>query len=180
MIFWVDERCVPPESDESNFGTAYKYLLSRIKIPEGNIFQIEGENLPNEEAIRYSGVLRNNLRLVNNLPKFDIIFLGIGDDGHTASIFSDQMYLLDSDNYCEVAMNPVSGQKRITLTGKVINNSDRIYFLVTGKNKSQIIKKILDEENDYLKYPASHISQNQSILNWFLDKEAASLSDRFK
>lgn len=153
----------------------FKYLLNQVNIPQGNIFQIEGEKIPNEEAKRYSGVLRNNLRLVSNLPKFDIMFLGIGDDGHTASIFSDQMYLLDSDNYCEVSLNPSSGQKRITLTGKVINNSDRIYFLVSGKNKSQILKDIMNKENNYIKYPASYIAYGNAKINWFIDKEAASL-----
>ena len=174
-IFWVDERCVPPESDESNFGMTYKSLLSEINIPERNIHQIEGENIPYDEAERYAGVLRNNLRLNNNLPQFDIILLGMGDDGHTASIFPDQMYLLNSDNYCEVAMNPYTGQKRITLTGKVINNSDRIYFMITGNNKAKVLKEILEKENDYMKYPASHISEDKGQLKWYIDKDAAAL-----
>ena len=173
-LFWVDERCVPPESEESNFGMTYKYLLSNIIIPGSNIHRIEGENIPYNESERYSGVLRNNLTLYNNLPQLDILFLGMGDDGHTASIFPDQMYLLNSDNYCEVAMNPYTGQKRITLTGKVISNSERIYFLVTGKNKAEIVKDILEKENEYKKYPASHIEEVNGNLKWYLDKEASS------
>jgi len=172
-LFWVDERCVPPESEESNFGMTYKYLLSNINIPGSNIHRIEGENIPYNEAERYAGVLRNNLRLENNLPKLDITLLGMGDDGHTASIFPDQMYLLNSDNYCEVAMNPYTGQKRITLTGKVINNSERIYFLVTGKNKAEIVKDILEKENEYKKYPASHIEEVNGQIKWYLDKGAS-------
>lgn len=174
-LFWVDERCVPPESEESNFGMVYKYLLSKINIPGNNIHRIEGENIPYNEAERYAGVLRNNLILENNLPCLDIVLLGMGDDGHTASIFPDQMYLLKSDNYCEVAMQPYSGQKRITLTGKVINNSERIYFMVTGKNKAEIVKDILEKKNDYKKYPASHISEVNGKLKWYLDKEASCL-----
>ncbi|HMQ68151.1 MAG TPA: 6-phosphogluconolactonase [Ignavibacteria bacterium] len=174
-IFWVDERCVPPESEESNFGMTHKFLLSVINIPEKNIHHIDGENIPFKEAERYAGVLRNNLRLNNNLPQFDIILLGMGDDGHTASIFPDQMYLLNSDNYCEVAMNPYTGQKRITLTGKIINNADRKYFIVTGMNKAKILKEILDKDNDYLKYPASHITEVEGPLKWYLDKDAACL-----
>ena len=122
-------------------------------------------------------MLRNNLILENNLPCLDIVLLGMGDDGHTASIFPDQMYLLKSDNYCEVAMQPYSGQKRITLTGKVINNSERIYFMVTGKNKAEIVKDILEKKNvsgfKGTKIEVEDLFYNTPVRRKFLKSEKA-------
>lgn len=177
-IYWTDERCVSPDNDESNFGMTGKYLFSKIIIPEGNIHRIYGENDPAVEAVRYADEIKNNLKQGNGIPKFDLILLGMGEDGHTASIFPDQMDLLNSDNVCAVAVHPVSGQKRITLTGKVINNADKIYFLVTGKSKAEVMKEILEKKNGYLKYPAAHIQTNNNYTFWNLDKEAAGLLEQ--
>lgn len=174
-FYWADERCVSTDSNESNFGMTHNFLFNKINIPESNIHRIYGENEPASEAVRYSEELRKNIFLSNDLPKFDLILLGMGDDGHTASIFPDQMEIMNSDNVCAVAVQPESRQKRITLTGNVINNADKIYFLVTGKNKAEVISEILDQKNNYLKYPAAHIQSNYNYPFWFLDKEAASL-----
>ncbi len=173
-LFWGDERCVPPGDSESNYGMTKKYLLDHIQIPSENVYRIEGENNPYEEALKYSGVIRENLVSVNNLPKFDIMLLGLGEDGHTASIFPNQMELLESDKVCEVAVHPESNQKRITVTGRVINNSQKIYFLVSGKSKSFAVGRILNNNGDYLKLPGAHIKPVDGEVNWFLDKEAAS------
>ena len=177
-IYWADERCVPPDNDGSNFGMTGKFLFSKILIPEGNIHRIYGENVPAVEAVRYADEIKNNLKQRNEIPKFDLILLGMGDDGHTASIFPDQMDLLNSDNVCAVVFHPESGQKRITLTGKVINNADKIYFLVTGKSKAEVMKEILEKKNGYLKYPAAHIQTNNNYTFWNLDKEAAGLLEQ--
>ena len=93
----------------------------------------------------------------NNLPKFDLIILGLGTDGHTASIFPNQMKLLKSENYCEVATHPETKQKRITITGKVINNAENISFLVTGSKKSEVVSEIINKKKNSKNYPASHI-----------------------
>jgi len=174
-IYWADERCVPPDNDESNFGMTSNILFSKILIPESNIHRIYGENDPAAEVVRYTDEIKNNIKQRNGIPKFDLILLGMGDDGHTASIFPDQMDILNSDNVCAVAVHPESRQKRITLTGTVISNADKIYFLVTGKSKAEVMKKILDKNHDYLKYPAAHIQTNNNYPFWYLDKEAASL-----
>lgn len=172
-VYWADERCVPPDDEESNFGMTEKILLNKVNIPESNVHRIFGGNDPEEEAIRYSEIIKSNLEFKNGSPEFDLILLGVGDDGHTASIFPDQMELLSSENICAVATHPVSGQKRITLTGKVINTAARIYFLVTGKSKAEVVSKILEKSEDYLKYPAAHIDADNA--GWYLDKEAAGL-----
>ena len=138
-LFWVDERCVLPDHPESNYGMTLKYLLKYVPIPKNNINRISGENNPNIEAERYSDLIKSKLPKKNNLPYFNIILLGIGDDGHTASIFPDNLKLINSEKICETSKHPVSGQSRITITGKTINNAGHIFFLVTGKNKAKII-----------------------------------------
>lgn len=173
-FFWGDERCVPPDHPESNYGMAKEYLLDHIDIPVENIYRIKGEDNPDNEAERYSNEIKKYLPEVNGLPQFDAAMLGLGEDGHTASIFPDQLKLLSSDKICETAIHPSTKQKRITLTGKVINNSGEIYFLVTGKKKSIIVEKILNKKNNYLKFPASHINPFNGELFWLLGDEAAS------
>lgn len=174
-FFWGDERCVPPEHPESNFGMTKEYLLNNIEISEENIHRIKGANNPDEEAERYSLEILNNLPIINGFPRFDIIMLGLGEDGHTASIFPDQMDLLSSEKVCETAAHPSTKQKRITLTSKVINNSERIYFLVTGSGKAKVLSDILNKKENYIKYPAAHIQPFNGILEWYIDKEAAIL-----
>ena len=173
-LFWGDERCVPPDDKESNYRMTKKFLLDHVQVPSENIFRIKGEDDPDEEAKRYSDIIKNNLTNKNNLPQLDILLLGLGEDGHTASIFPNQMNLLESDNICEVAVHPESKQKRITLTGRVINNSKKIYFLVSGKSKSFVVGEIINKTGDYLQLPGEHISPFDGELTWFLDKGAAS------
>ncbi len=173
-LFWGDERCVLPEDKESNYGSARKYLIDNVDIPEKNIFRIKGEDNPDEEAERYSQILIRNLPDVNGLPKFDLTILGIGEDGHTASIFPDQMHLLSSKRICEVAVHPSTKQKRITLTGKTINNSENIFFLVSGKTKARVVSKVIKMTGNYLNYPSYYIKPSNDAVTWFLDEIAAS------
>ena len=169
-LFWADERCVPPEDPESNYGMTYKILLKEIEIPQSNIHRIRGEKGPVKEALRYSEEIRRYTRSLNGLPVFDHIILGMGDDGHTASIFPGNKEILYSEKLCEVAFHPVSGQKRITITGKVINNPDRITFLVTGSSKALVIEQIFKKNANL---PASLISPRHGKIKWLLDEKAA-------
>lgn len=173
-LFWGDERCVSPESSESNFGTAKQLLIDKINIPGQNIFRVKGEDSPADEAIRYSGIIKENVKTENNLPAFDLTMLGVGEDGHTASIFPDQLYLLNSDKICETAVHPETKQNRITITGKVINNSKRIFILANGSQKAEIIKRIMDGENSGI-LPVQNIEAKNGTLHWFLDQDAAQL-----
>jgi 6-phosphogluconolactonase len=167
-FWWVDERMVPPTHPESNFGVAQRLLFSQISIPEENIHRIKGENNPQEEALSYSSQLQINLPQSGNWPVFDLILLGMGDDGHTASIFPDQMNLLESDQICAVATHPVSGQKRVTLTGKVINNATKVCFLVTGSGKAKRLKEIQNYPELARLLPAFHIKN----AHWHVDQTA--------
>jgi len=145
-FWWVDERMVEPDHPESNFGRANKLLFSKISIAAGNIHRIKGENDPEEEARSYSKKIQRYLPNNYGWPIFDLILLGMGDDGHTASIFPNQMSLLDADQICEVATHPDSGQKRVTLIGKAINNATNIFFLITGTTKADRIFEIFTNQ----------------------------------
>lgn len=171
LIFWGDERCVPPNDVESNYGNAKKSLIEYIGIPPQNIFRIFGENEPESEAVRYAQVIESHLVIENGLPKFDLILLGLGDDGHTASIFPGNEQLFTYTELCAVAKHPLSGQKRITLTGRLLNNAHDVVFLVTGSSKSNIIKEVLSNQ-ELMKYPASFVRPNSGNLTWLLDEAA--------
>lgn len=174
-FFWGDERCVPPVSPDSNFGMAFRTLFKKIHIPQENIHRIYGEHNPLKEALRYSDLISQFTRNRDGFPVFDLILLGIGDDGHTASVFPDRTELFHSEKICEVSVHPVSHQKRITITGRVINNAENVRFLVTGKNKAEIIKKIIKKETAVLNLPASLVVPVNGSLEWILDAEAGSL-----
>lgn len=172
-FFWGDERCVPPDDEESNFKMANGLFLSRVDIPEGNIHRIRGEEEPEAEAKRYAKEITQFVPSRNGLPAFDMILLGMGDDGHTASIFPHQMELLTAEALCAVATHPESGQKRATLTGKVINNAKEVVFLVTGKGKAEKLEEIIEAKDGSGKYPAAHIEPTHGELHWFVDEAAA-------
>jgi 6-phosphogluconolactonase len=171
-FFWGDERCVPPDEEESNYGMAKRNLLDRLKIPEGNIHRIRGEEDPVQEAERYSDEIIMYTMNIHGLPSFDMIILGIGDDGHTASIFPGQEYLLNSDKVCEQAIHPVSRQKRLTLTGNTIRNARHIAFLAAGKKKATVISEIINNSVTAAHYPASFIKPFNGDIQWYIDKEA--------
>jgi 6-phosphogluconolactonase len=172
-FFWGDERCVAPDHEDSNYGSANNVLLSKIDIPQENIHRILGEEDPTSEASRYCDILKKTVPSKNGLPIFDWIILGIGVDGHTASIFPDQMKLMDSPELCAVSTHPESGQKRISLTGKVINAARRITFLATGTEKSEVVRQIINREAASKKYPAARISPENGHIDWYLDSLAA-------
>ena len=173
-FYWGDERCVVPDDPESNYGMTKKYLLDHIRIPEENIHRIHGEKKPEGAAAIYSKEI-SKIKLHEKTPVFDLIILGMGEDGHTASIFPHEIGLWDADAFCVVANHPVSGQHRVSLTGKVINNANAVAFLVTGDTKSERVKEIFDAEPRASYYPASLVCPVNGQLHWFLDRDAASL-----
>jgi 6-phosphogluconolactonase len=171
-FFWGDDRMVPVSSPESNYGEAKRILFDNISVPLENIHPIDGLIPPDVEAERYSKKILEIVPGKNGLPQFDLMLLGMGDDGHTASIFPNQMHLLTCNKICESAWHPETKQARVTMTGKVINNSKKIVFLVTGSGKAEKISEILNKTGIYQDYPAAHIQPTNGELYWFLDKEA--------
>lgn len=174
-FFWGDERCVPQESPESNYGMASRKLFDRLSIPWSNLHRIKGENDPEKEALRYSQEISVNTVSRDGLPMFDLVILGVGKDGHTASIFPASMNLLFSDRICEQVVHPETGQKRITVTGRIINNANAVVFLVTGKKKAEIVKKIFKKDPFAVNFPAYNIVPVYGDLTWYIDEEAGSL-----
>ncbi len=172
-IYWGDERCVSPTDNESNYKMTADLLLSQISIPDKNIFRIHGEAQPAEEARRYAVLLERVVPYFNGRPQFDLVMLGMGDDGHTASIFPESKTLWNAPENCVVAVHPISGQERITLTGRVINNAREVAFLVTGTGKAEKVREVIRKEGNFGNYPASLVSPSPGELHWFLDKEAA-------
>ena len=176
-FFWGDERCVPPEDVMNNFGMTKEHLFDNIpEIPANNIHRIHGENEPEEEAQWYSRVLNIDVPLRNGIPSFEIMMLGLGDDGHTVSIFPYQIGLWDNETNCVVGKHPESGMQRVSLTGKVVNNSQYVVFLATGKAKAEKVRDIVKNRKEfYDAYPAARVNPKKGYLYWFLDKESASL-----
>ena len=172
-FYWGDERCVPPTDDESNYKMTVEHLLSKIEIPEENIHRIKGENEPKGEAVRYSEVIEQYLSESNGIPTFDLVILGMGDDGHTASIFPHEIDLWHSEKTCEVAVHPDSGQRRITITGKIINAAATVAFLVTGEGKAEKVGEIVRRTGSFKDYPATLVAPKSNDLYWFLDDAAA-------
>ena len=182
QLFWGDERCVPPDQDESNYKMAKNSLLDHVPIPSDNIYRIKGESDPQTEAVRYAETVINRLPSINGLPYFDLIMLGLGDDGHTASLFPNDTKNLFSDRLFEVAAQPESGQRRVTATLKLLNNARTIVFLVTGKSKAGMLARILEKRKEWEvhpatmreNYPASMVETKNGEVLWLVDQDAAS------
>jgi 6-phosphogluconolactonase len=179
-FWWGDERCVPADDPESNYGAVKKQLFDALPdLPRENIHPIDGVINPDQSSISYTSEIRKYVEVAkhlpgNHLPVFDWIWLGMGDDGHTASLFVDGVPL-DDDCWTVVAKHPVSRQKRVTITMGVINAAKRVTFLVTGKGKAEMVAKILGSGDQYLFYPAKHVALKEGRLEWYLDQGAAEL-----
>jgi 6-phosphogluconolactonase len=173
-LFWVDERCVPLDNPESNFGVARQRLLVPLGIPEANVHRIHGEAGAYDESIRYENEIRKRVPFSLQLPQFDLIVLGMGADGHTASLFPQHLDQLDSDRVCLFAQHPKSQQLRVTLSMKVINNARHVAFFVTGEDKAERLEEILNGKPEADRYPAAYVEPHSGNLHWFLDEAAAS------
>ncbi len=164
-FYWVDERCVPPNSRESNFGEADRYLLSPLNVPRTRIHRIRGEASPKEEALSYSALVEASLPSEGGVPIFDYVLLGIGEDGHTSSIFPNHTELLDSQEVYAVTRNPYDGTFRIALTGRALMKAKRTCFLAVGKQKSGMIRKVAEKRTEEL--PASYIFHSARFSELF-------------
>ena len=171
--YWGDERCVPPDDPQSNYGMTFEKLLSKIPIDSEKVLRIRGEEKPEQEAQRYAQVLDDLLPKKNYLPSFDLLMLGLGDDGHTASIFPHESDLWDAEDYCVVAQHPETGQNRVSITGQLINNAAEVCFLVAGENKSEVIADLHFKKIGYDEYPSHRVRPSSGRLQWFLDRDAA-------
>lgn len=172
-LFWVDERCVPKEHKDSNFGGAWNSLLSHISIPESNIHRIKGEIPPVDGSLEYEKELKTFFG-ADTIPAFDLIFLGMGEDGHTASLFPASDFLKEDKRLAVPVYVERLKSWRITLTLPVLNNAHSVVFLVAGSNKAEALKEILGRDESAINYPAYLIKPDNGSLTWLIDNDAAS------
>jgi 6-phosphogluconolactonase len=173
-VFFGDERHVPPDHPDSNFRMANESFLSKVPIPEKNIHRIRAELDVETAVTEYDQQLHDFFRLVDHdWPRFDLIFLGIGEDGHTASLFPGSKALAEASR--RVAANWVEKFKtfRITLTFPVLNDASEVVFLVSGGSKARILSEILNPGAQ--KYPAQSVQPENGKLLWLVDEDAGSL-----
>ncbi|WP_373099651.1 MULTISPECIES: 6-phosphogluconolactonase [Pasteurellaceae] len=167
-FWWGDERMVPPQDPESNYGEVQKLLFDHITIPAQNIHRIRGEQPVQAELNRFTQELRAT---VPDLA-FDWIILGMGTDGHTASLFPNQTDF-DDLHPALIAKHPQSGQIRISKSATLIAKAKRVTYLVTGAGKAEILRRISTTPAEQLPYPAARIQSANGITEWYLDKDAA-------
>jgi 6-phosphogluconolactonase len=170
-IFFGDERHVPPDDPDSNFHMASESLLSKVPIPEKNVHRVHAELDAEAAAAEYDQQLCNFFPLTNHdRPRFDLIFLGIGDDGHTASLFPGSQALAETSR--RVMANWVEKFKtfRITLTFPVLNHAAEVVFLVSGAGKAQILNQVL--RPGARKFPAQYVQPENGRLLWLVDQDA--------
>ena len=172
-IFFGDERCVPWDDPDSNYRMAREALLSRVLVPAENVYPMKGDGDPDTNAQAYEQTLRTFFHVLE-WPRFDLTFLGLGEDGHTASLFPETAALREERAW--VVANWVEKLKshRITLTAPAINYSQQILFLVTGEKKAMPLAKIIYGPRDPERLPAQLIQPMDGSLEWLVDRAAAS------
>lgn len=170
-IFFSDERCVPPDSLESNYHMAEEALLRNVPIPGDNVYRMRGEIDPNQAAIEYGQLLKEKF----GDGGLDLIFLGMGPDGHTASLFPGTEALREAKHRCVANYVPKLSAWRITMTAPFINRAGTVMFLVTGADKAQRLKEVLEGPTDPERLPSQLIRPDPGKLVWLLDAEAAGM-----
>ena len=173
-LFWGDERCVAPDHPESNYRMVEESLISKIQIPRENLHRMAGEKTPQIAALEYEAELKGFFGLADGgLPRFDLILLGLGEDGHTASLFPGSAALNDEEHLVSAVYVDKMNTYRLTLTLPVLNAGKEVVFLVSGASKAAIVKELLGETSSSLNYPAAKIQQREGKLTWMITADAA-------
>ncbi|MFQ6112863.1 MAG: 6-phosphogluconolactonase [bacterium] len=175
-LFWGDERTVPPDHDDSNFKMVQQALLAHIAIPDKNVHRIRGELAPGEAAAQYATLLNKHFK--EKPPRLDLILLGVGEDGHTASLFPATGALQELNEPVVALFVPGLNTWRVTLTLPVLNAAGEIIFLVAGSAKSEIVKRVMSVEQPTKDLPATLVRPENGRLDWMLDGDAAALINK--
>ena len=172
-VFWSDERCVAPTSEESNYRMAHEALLARVSVPEEQIHRMRGEDEALKAARDYATILENEFD--ENPPRLDLILLGMGEDGHTASLFPSSEALDDSEHLVVAPFVEKFKAHRLTMTFRTINAGRSIMFLVAGEAKAETLRAVLEGERDGHRYPAQLVepADESGELVWLVDEPAA-------
>lgn len=175
-LYWVDERSVPPDNKDSNYRMTREALLDKVPLKPEQVFRIEGELNPEEAAARYESAIRNRLRLEGAQgPRFDALALGMGPDGHTASLFPRTAAISEMIRIAVANQVPQLSTWRITLTWPVINEARDVFFLIAGKDKAQPLHDVLLGKFDPETLPSQLIRPRNGRLLMLLDRDAAAL-----
>ncbi len=179
-VFWGDERCVPPDDAASNYRMAQDALLDRVPIPAANIHRIRGEADPALAAPEYEGILRERFGTPEGPPRpgtgFDLVLLGLGPDGHTASLFPGSAALREGERWARAARGPAPPHWRVTLTPIVFRAAREVIFLVTGSEKAAALQRALGEDGGSAEEPSRMVLPARGVVRWLVD--SAALPDR--
>lgn len=178
QVFFGDERCVPPEDPRSNYHMVKTVLVDRVPLPEANIHRLRGEDIPAEAAADYARVLARTFggeAAAGEPPPegFDLILLGMGDNGHTASLFPGLAAVTETARWVMAQYVEVAGMWRLTLTPVVINAARRVAFLVSGAEKAEMLHRVLEGPYQPAALPAQIIRPTRGELYWLVDAPAA-------
>ncbi|HEY4033510.1 MAG TPA: 6-phosphogluconolactonase [Ktedonobacteraceae bacterium] len=173
-VFWGDERCVPPDDTESNYHLAHEVMLSKLPIPADQIHRMPADE---SDLVAASATYEQELRRVfgtSGVPSFDLIQLGLGPEAHTASLFPHQASLRETERLVIPVTVPKPPPPRLTFTPPILNAAKHILFLVTGAEKADAVRAILEGDYQPEEYPAQIVRPAQGEVTWMLDAAAAS------
>ncbi|HLU10134.1 MAG TPA: 6-phosphogluconolactonase [Oceanobacillus sp.] len=175
-VFWGDERCVPPESMDSNARMVREALLNHVPVPVNQVHRIRGEIDPIQAAEEYDKTLRDFFRnrMQSGKPRFDLVLLGMGVDGHTASLFPGADALREDKKWAVAHQVKTLNTWRVTLTPAALNAASNVIFLVMGADKADTVKRVLEGEPNPEELPAQIIKPENGNVLWLLDEHAAS------
>lgn len=179
QVLWADERCVPPDQAESNYRMARETLLDHVPVPATNVHRIPGEDDPAAAAALYEATIRALLKTPAGPPhaapgaRIDLVLLGLGEDGHTASLFPGSAAAHEQTRWVTTASAPAAPQWRVTLTPALINAAAEVLFLVSGGAKAGVVRRVLEGPRRPLELPAQAIAPSNGRVRWYMDAAAA-------
>ena len=174
FVFWGDERCVPPDDTGSNYHQAHEILLKHIPLPKENILRVKGELQPEQASKAYAQTLKDFADPGLDWPRFDLVLLGMGDDGHTASLFPGSPVEASSPTLTVTGHYQSRPANRVTLTPLVFNSARKVLFLVTGEGKTVTLNRVLSDVLNREQYPAQRIQPTDGQVIWLVDEAAGS------
>jgi 6-phosphogluconolactonase len=172
FVFWGDERCVPPDDEGSNYHQANELLLQHVPIPDENVQRIKGELEPAVASVGYAQTMKRFAAPGLDWPRFDLVFLGMGADGHTASLFPGSYVDATTPTLAVTADYQGRPAQRVTLTFPVFNSARNVVFLVTGEDKAVTLSRVLSDISILEHYPAQHIRPTDGQVIWLVDEAA--------
>lgn len=170
-FFWGDERFVPFDDDRNNAKMAFEELLNHVPVKKENIHIMETDISPDESSARYTAILRQYFPDAQGT--FDLVLLGMGDDGHTLSLFPGTKIIHEHEKWVDAFYLDAQSMYRITLTAPVVNQAHKVVFLAAGANKSEVLHEVLKGDTNFDQYPSQIIQPTHGALHWFVDQNAA-------